>query len=75
MMHRHFGADAAKGTWEYSTGDLKKKKKTGKEGKIGKEGKKKEAQKGRWRAAANARERFGRLSKTFIIFDVNYQAP
>lgn len=35
----------------------------------------KEAQKGRWRAAANAPQRFGRLSKTFIIFDVNYQTP
>lgn len=23
----------------------------------------------------NARERFGRLCKTFIIFDVNYQTP
>lgn len=51
--------------------EKKKKKKIRKE----KEGKKKEAQKGRWRAAANARERFGRLSKTFIIFDVNYQMP
>lgn len=25
MMHWHFGADAAKATWEYSTGDLKEK--------------------------------------------------
>lgn len=48
-----------------------KKKKNRKE----REGRKKEAQEGRWRAAANARERFGRQSKTFIIFDVNYQAP
>lgn len=69
MMHWHFGADAAKGTWEYSTGDLKKKNRKEKGGK------KKEVQKGRWRVAENARERFGRLSKTFIIFDVNYQTP
>lgn len=30
---------------------------------------------GRWRMVTNAQERFGRLSKTFIIFDANYQTP
>lgn len=39
------------------------------------EGEKEGRQKGRWRAGANAQERFGRPSKTFIIFDVNYQTP
>lgn len=69
MMHWHFGADAAKGTGNIQQEICKKKKKTEKEGK------KKEVQKGRWRAAANARARFGSLSKAFIIFDVNYQTP
>lgn len=64
MMHWHFGADAAKGTGNIQQEIWKKKQKR-------KEGKKKEAQKGRWRA----RPRFGRLSKTFIIFDGNDQTP
>lgn len=34
-----------------------------------------ERRKGRWRVVTNARERFGRLSKTFIISDANYQTP
>lgn len=65
MMYWHFSADVK--VVEGGVGEIHymklKKKRSGKE------------RRGRWRVVTNAWERFGRLSKIFIIFDVNYQTP
>lgn len=73
MMYWHFGADvkAAEGCGGRSFEGACQARGRREEA----EGKKRssERRKRRWRVATNTRERFGRLSKTFIIFDVNYQ--
>lgn len=61
MMYWHFNADVKKRNEERERERKRKERR--------------ERRKGRWGVATNAQERFGRLSKTFIIFDVNYQTP
>lgn len=72
MMYWHFNSDArlrrgAQGICQMKLKEKKERKKKAVEREREKEG--------RWRMVTNAQERFGRLSKTFIIFDANYQTP
>lgn len=70
MMYWHFNADAKVAEWGSGSMLDEIKRKEGEEKKGAEERRKR-----RWRVVTNAQERFGRLSKTFIIFDANYQTP